>query len=201
MNQSQSFDDLTSKIGKCSGFEEVVRRLSSRDSNLKLSGLPNSLGAFLISHIQSKLDHNIVILTAEVEGAEKWRDDLQAIIGKENVSYFPAWENNVYENNSLTEEASALRIETATHLLNGKRQVIVAPAVALIVPLIPPHALELSTLNMQLGQQHDVNEILTHLLEIGFDQVSAVDNVGQFSQRGGILDIYPNCAHHPFRVE
>ena len=201
MSPSQSFDELTSKIGKCSGFEEIIADLALNNSGLKLSGLPNSLGAFLISHIHSNLDRNIVVITAEVEGAEKWRDDLQAIIGKEHVSYFPAWENNVYENNSLTQEACALRIETATHLLNGKRQVIVAPAIALLVPLIPPHALELSTLKMQIGQQHDVNEILTHLLEIGFNQVSAVDNVGQFSQRGGILDVYPNCTDRPFRIE
>jgi transcription-repair coupling factor (superfamily II helicase) len=201
MNPPQSFDKLIPKIAKGSGFQEVVKSLSTGESKLKLSGIPNSLSAFLIGHVQSKLDRDILVLTAEVEGAEKWRDDLQAIIGKDNVSYFPAWENNVYENTALTQEASALRIETATHLSQGVRRVIVAPAVALLVPLIPPHALELCTLKLQLEQHHDINEILSHLLETGFDQVNAVDNIGQFSQRGGILDIYPNSANHPFRIE
>jgi len=201
MSPPQSFDNLISKIGKCTGFEEVIKSLAIGEPKLKLSGLPSSLGAFLIAHIQSKLDNNILVLTAEIEGAEKWRDDLQAIIGKDNVSYFPAWGNNVYENASLTKEASALRIETVTHLSQGRRRVIVAPAAALLVPLIPPHALELSTLKLQFEQHHDINEILTHLLETGFDQVNAVDNIGQFSQRGGILDIYPNSTNHPFRIE
>ena len=197
----QSFDSLLSKIGKCSSFQEIAKQLEQGESELKLSELPNSLGAFLIAHLQTKLDNNVLVLTADVDGAEKWRDDLQAIVGRDKINYFPAWETHIYENTPVSREASALRIETATQLSKGGKRIIVAPASALLAPLIPPHALELSTLKLEVGQQHAIDKILSHLLETGFDEVNAIDNVGQFSQRGGILDVYPNNAKHPFRIE
>ena len=64
----QSFDSLLSKIGKCSSFQEVAKQLEQGESELKLSELPNSLGAFLIAHLQTKLDNNVSLLFPQNRG-------------------------------------------------------------------------------------------------------------------------------------
>ncbi len=201
MDPAHSLDALASLAAQTPSFATVISRLRDGDRQVFLNGLPNSLGAFLLTHVQRTLDQTLLVVAADEDRAEQWRDDLQAIAGEEVVRYFPAWDAEIYDKRSPDIEITGLRIETAARLQRGQATIVVAPAAALLSPLIPPHALELGTLHLKVGAEYPPDEIVSHLTDCGFERVPTVDGLGQLSMRGGILDIYPFGTEYPFRIE
>ncbi len=201
MDPAHSLDDLARLTAKTPSFNAVVSQLRDGHREVLLNGLPNALGAFLLTHVQRKLERTLLVVAADEDRAEKWRDDLQAIAGEKVVRYFPTWDCELYDKRSPNIEIADLRIEAAARLQRGETTIIIAPAAALLVPLIPPHALELGTLHFKVGQEQQPSEITAHLTDCGFESVPTVDGLGQFSMRGGILDIYPFGSDDPFRIE
>ena len=201
MDPAHSLDDIARLSANTSGFREVVARIEKGERQVLLHGLPAALAAFLIAHLRHAFDRPVLVVAADEDQAEQWRDDLQEITGEEIVRYFPAWDVSVYDHRSPDPEITGLRIEAAVRLQLGRPTIVVAPAAALLLPLIPPHALELGTLRLAVGEEHALDRLGTHLIDCGFERVSMVDGIGQFSVRGGILDVYPFYAEHPFRIE
>ena len=201
MDPARSLDHIARKTAQTPGFKEVITRLRAGENHLLLHGLPATLKAFLLVHVQRSCERPLLVIAADEDRAEQWRDDLQAIAGEEIVRYFPAWDVDLYDRSSPALEITGLRLETVAQLQRGEPTIAVATAPALLNPLIPPHALELGTLHLRTGEEHSLDQLGTHLADCGFEQVSAIDGVGQFSVRGGILDVYPFGIEHPFRLE
>jgi len=201
MDPAHALDDIARQTALTPSFKEVMRRLENGDQQVLLHGLPSTLAAFLVAHVQRSCGRAVLVLAADEDRAEQWRDDLQVIVGEEIVCYFPTWDTEIYDRRSPDIEITGLRIEAAARLQRGAAIIVVAPAASLLTPLIPPHALELGTLQLAIGEEHSLDQLSAHLTDCGFERVSMVDGIGQFSVRGGILDIYPFGVEHPYRIE
>ena len=201
MDPAHSLDDITRLTAQTDSFKDVITRLANGQKQILLHGLPPTLAAFLASHVRNSLDRAVLIVAADEDRAEKWRDDLQAIAGEEIVCYFPTWDVELYDRRSPDKEITGLRLEAASRLMRGQPTIVVAPAQALLLPLIPPHALELGSLAFSVGDEREPNALCAHLIDGGFERVPAIDGIGQFSLRGGILDVYPFGVEHPYRIE
>ena len=201
MDPSLSLDYIARRTAQTDPFKEVVARLRAGEEELFLHGLPTTLLAFLLTHIKRSIERPLLVIAADEDRAEEWRDDLQTIAGEEVVHYFPAWDVDLYEGRSPATEITGLRIESAIQLHRRRPTILIAPASALLYPLIPPHALDLGTLQLKTGEEHSLDELGGHLVDCGFERVAIIDGVGQFSVRGGILDVYPFGSENPFRFE
>ena len=201
MDPTHSLDALTQQTAQTPSFKAVVKRLHSGERDVLLGGLPHSLAAFLLVHLQRTLGRTVLVVAADEDRAEQWRDDLQAIAGSRVVRYFPAWDADLYDRRSPDIEITGLRIEAAMRLEQQQPSIIVVPAKALLTPLIPPDAMELASLHLKKGDEQPPDDVASHLIDCGFERVATVDGLGQFSMRGGIVDIYPFGSEHPFRIE
>src|SRR5438105_11203444 len=82
-----------------------------------------------------------------------------------------------------------------------RNAVVVCSARALTQPIIPPQELSASLFNLQPGQEVDLTLMLEHLYNLGYEPVAEVEEPGQFSHRGGIIDLFPPTLPRPVRVE
>ncbi len=201
MDPAHTLDVLARQTAQTPSFNAVVSRLRSGEREVLLGGLPNALAAFLLIHLQRTLERTVLLVAADEDRAEQWRDDLQAIAGSEVVRYLPAWDADLYDKRSPDVEITGLRVEAAMRLQSREASIVVAPAAALLSPIIPPHAMELASLHLKKGDEQPPDDIASHLIDCGFERVSTVDGLGQFSVRGGILDVYPFASEYPFRIE
>ncbi len=201
MDSTHSLDHLVRLTSQTDSFKEVTARLANRQQHVLFHGLPTALAAFLASHLRNALERPVLIVAADEDRAEQWRDDLQVIAGEQRVHYFPTWDVGIYDRQSPDLEITSLRVAAAAQLMRGEPAIVVSPASALLDPLIPPHALELGTEVLKVGEERDLDALCSHWIACGFDRVAAIDGIGQFSLRGGILDIYPFGVEHPYRCE
>ena len=201
MDSAHSLDHLVRLTSQTDSFKEVSARLANGQQHVLFHGLPAALSTFLASHLRNALERPVLIVAADEDRAEQWRDDLQVIAGEQMVYYFPAWDVGIYDRQSPDPEITSLRVAAAARLMRGEPAIVVAPVSALLDPLIPPHALELGTEILKVGEERDLDALCSHWVACGFDRVASIDGIGQFSLRGGILDIYPFGVEHPYRCE
>ena len=200
MAVAPALDPVARTTAQSAPVRQVLDRLAG-GREVRVHGLPASLGAFLLTAAQRELGRSILVVAADESRAEAWRDDLTAVAGAEVVRYFPMWDIDLYDGRSPDMEVSALRIEAAARLADGSPTIVVAPAAALLSPLIPAAVLERATLRLACGQVQPLEDLVSHLVDAGFERVPIIDGLGQFSSRGGILDIYPPGVEHPLRLE
>ena len=201
MDSAHSLDQIVRLTSQTDSFNEVAARLANGQQHILFHGLPTTLAAFLASHLRTTLERPVLIVAADEDRAEQWRDDLQVIAGEQIVHYFPAWDVGIYDRQSPDPEIISLRVAAAARLMRDEPAIVVAPASALLDPLIPPHALELGTEVLKVGEERDLDALCSHWVACGFERVASIDGIGQFSLRGGILDIYPFGVEHPYRCE
>lgn len=201
MTVAPALDSVARKTAHSPSFKQVLERLSGGSRDTLVHGLPSTLGAFLLTAVQRQLNRQILVVAADENRAEAWRDDLTAIAGPDVVHYLPAWDVGLYDGHSPDVDVSGLRIEAAARLMTAEPAIVVAPAAALLTPIIPQAALEAATLHLSSGEVRPLDGLISHLVDAGFERVPTVDGIGQFSSRGGILDVYPVGLEHPVRLE
>src|SRR5947209_10849401 len=94
------------------------------------------------------------------------------------------------------------RMQAMIALVEQERNVIVVcSARVLTQPVMPPQELSAALYTLQVGQEVDLTLMLEHLYNLGYEPVAEVEEPGQFSHRGGIIDLFPPTLPRPVRVE
>ncbi|MCK5268636.1 MAG: hypothetical protein KAR07_10720, partial [Spirochaetes bacterium] len=141
----------------------------------------------------------VLIITRGTESAEKIFTNLQAF--RENkASLFSAhtWEkDSILPNLSVNIE----RMETLTGLYTNNIKIVVAPFLAVLQDLPSPNSFNACTLILKPEEEHEFSDLLRKLVELGYERTDMVEFRGEFSVRGGIIDIFPITSDNPVRVE
>jgi len=177
-------------------FAEVLRGI--REGDVQVHGLRGSLGAFLCA---SLFRRGLRLVLAPEEEAGRLRDDLEVLLGEDAVSYFPPLGLVPGEEEVPSLEDMGLRTEALARLASGRPGVVVVPARAASEITVPPDVFGRYTTKLEVGEEVDRERLLLRLVEGGYERVPSVSAPGQFSVRGGILDVFPFTEELPIRVE
>ena len=140
----------------------------------------------------------VVICPAE---PERIKEDLEGILGGDEVLYLPDWEILPYDEFSPHEEIVGARLRTLAALLDARRGVVVMPVRGFIRKIIPPGDLRGAIMNISVGQSIRPDSLISHLMSTGYARAQVVEDVGNFSMRGGIFDVYCQGREYPVRIE
>ncbi|MGV3488445.1 MAG: transcription-repair coupling factor [Tuberibacillus sp.] len=166
-----------------------------------VSGLTNAAKSLWISSLYERRKGPIFVVTHNLYQAQKLYDDLSALLPDEDVFLYPANELIASEIAIASPELRSERIGVLNHFAKNDRGLVVVP-IAGLKRLIPPKPIwEKSLLSFNVGDVVDLNETLLTLTAIGYERESMVQGPGEFSLRGGILDIYPLTEAYPVRIE
>lgn len=98
-------------------------------------------------------------------------------------------------------ELRAQRLDVINRLTNGEAPIVVAPVAALRRMLPPVEVWKNSQMLIQVGHDIEPDQLASRLVEVGYERSDMVSAPGEFSIRGGIVDIYPLTSEHPVRIE
>jgi len=129
-------------------------------------------------------------------------NDLEQLLSSKEVLYFPASYREAY-NPEATDNANVLlRSEVLKKLSNSKKKkIIVTYPQALFEKVVSHNTLKRKTLTVKTGDLIGLDFVNETLFEYGFDRVNFVTQPGEFSVRGGIIDVFSFAHQHPYRVE
>lgn len=113
---------------------------------------------------------------------------------------FPSWETLPHEDISPSKDILGKRFQSLNQLLSRKGpSILILPIHSLLQKIYDPKKLLFS--HFKVGEKKDFKSLLESLTKLGYTRESIVTDKGQFTLRGGILDIYPVSSSDPFRVE
>jgi len=118
-----------------------------------------------------------------------------------NCVYFPAWDVLPFDLLSPSDSISAQRMSALHKLSSGEVQLVVTSAGALMQKVIEPTKISTFTFELEINKHLAREQLLQKLIEFGFLKSSLVEERGQFSVRGSVLDFFSASAAKPVRVE
>jgi transcription-repair coupling factor (superfamily II helicase) len=190
---------IVEKIGRTPSVEAVLEAVRRADGAFRLSGLVGSSASILTSILHRSLGG--VTLVVCPEDADGIREDLESILGRDSVFYFPDWETLPYDEFSPHEAIVGTRLKALAALADGGCGVVVVPARAFLRRIIPPADLARCRLRVDAGEALGPQRLLSRLLETGYVRRQIVEDVGTFAMRGGIVDVFPQGMDQPVRIE
>ncbi|WP_028781781.1 transcription-repair coupling factor [Thalassobacillus devorans] len=166
-----------------------------------VSGLSGSARSALVSIVNESLERPILLVTHQLVQAQQLYEDLQEIAEADKVHLYPVNELIASEIAIASPELKSQRIEALNNWMNQSSGILITPIAALKRILPPKPYWERYRLSFEVGEEIDVQNYLTRLVEMGYERTGMVASPGEFSIRGGIMDIYPLTAEFPYRIE
>jgi transcription-repair coupling factor (superfamily II helicase) len=189
---------------------ELLELYRSLREDLQSGEMPPPLGLLraarpaLLAKLARDLRRPIVVITGAVERAKALTQSLRDWSSNpDEVLSFPEPLALFYERAPWTEEtiAGRLQILSAFQFSPASPLMFIASARALMQRTLPLRQFQTSIREFHAGQTLDLERALGHWTGLGYDPVSVVEAPGQFSHRGGILDIFSPSDSLPVRIE
>ncbi len=186
-------------FGDSQEYRKISHNIQSNCFPLGILGLPPTPKALLIHTVLEETKERAVILTADDATAEKMCTDLCAL--GSNAVFYPSRDYNFYNVTTSSKEYEQRRIGALTKILSEKRGVLILSAEAAMQRIMPPEELKSRIFKISDTMEISEAEIKEKLVKCGYQASDMVEGPGQFSQRGGILDIFPANLDKPVRIE
>lgn len=177
------------------------QRNLSKSTRQLLMGLSSSTKAVTMASCVEE-NHKILILTSTYSEAERLSGDLIGLLGEEKVYTFLADDTPLAEFVFSSQEKIFSRLEALDFLLDSQQSGFLIVNVAASQLFLPdPVNFNSAYIDLKIGQEYELKDLIHQLSNSGYKQVSQVFNQGEFSLRGDILDIFERSSQIPFRVE
>ena len=155
----------------------------------------------LISAALGVPDKPMLIITPGEKEAVTLAEDLGTLLPGRGIFVFPSWELLPVQVLAYSKHLIVKRIKVLSALTTGTDQIVVAPIDALARRLPPMEVVRAAVFALGIGETWDLGAFRRKLLELGYQNVARVESEGQFSSRGGILDVFPATSDAPVRIE
>jgi len=176
-----------------------AREKLKREKNLQLlTGCVESQKTHLMYSLGQEWPVKLILTYNELKAKEIF-EEYQAL--DEDVFYYPAKDFLFFHADIQGKELLRQRITVVSRLISGGKAVIVTTLDGCMDPLLPIEKLKALTLQIGSDSVLEMEAVKLRLVRMGYERAGQVELPGQFSIRGGILDIYPLTEEYPVRIE
>ena len=168
-------------------FKEYISDVKNKISPIKLSGLVDVRKVQIISATSEVVKRPILIITYNEIKAKKMLEDLKYFM--KNIDYFPRREIVAYDYEVESKDIPYERIEVLNKIKENKTDIVITTVEALMQKMISKELLYKYVIQFKIGDTYDLETIKQNLILLGYERNDLVENKGQFSIRGGIVDI------------
>ena len=191
---------LLDAIERLPAFNRLLNTVPAPGDRRTIGGLPGSADASVLAVLARRLTNRFfVVATESVTEAERWLADLTTLVDETPIALYPPREG--FGEAEPHMEVAGERVETLERLTRGEIHILITTARALLERTRMPRALRDLRVELRKGGTHRLEPLSEHLQSIGFERVPMVEDVAQFSIRGGIFDVYSFGMPEPVRAE
>ncbi|WP_036606812.1 transcription-repair coupling factor [Oribacterium sp. P6A1] len=192
-------------------YEELQKALASGKGPVTVTGTVNTVKAQLLvslesapevsaekAGVKSGKNWKLMVVKDEVTG-KQFVKDIHAF--SENAWYYPAKDFLFYQADTQGNLITRQRVEVLKHLMEEDGGVIVASIDALMDKVLGKETFSEAVLSIRPGMVMEMEALSKKLRDLGYERMTEVEAMGEYSVRGGIADIYPFTAENPVRIE
>ncbi len=182
-------------------IQTIIEGINSGLNEQLVAGLSGSARSLLVATLYQSVQRPILLVTHQLTQAQQLYDDLSEFIDEDEIFLYPVNELIATDLAIASPELKSERIESLTKWANRKAGIFIAPVASLKRILPPKDYWGKYQLSFVFDEEINVEAYLSSLVEMGYERTPMVTTPGEFSRRGGIIDIYPITEEHPVRIE
>ncbi|MGN9863294.1 transcription-repair coupling factor [Bacillus swezeyi] len=194
-------NNIQSYITKSDDFKSIVNGLNEGLKEQLLAGLSGSARSLFTAALSKEIKRPLFLITHNLYQAQKITDDLTGLINDQPVLLYPVNELISSEIAVASPELRSQRLDVLNRLSSGEAPIVVAPAAAVRRMLSPAEVWKESQIQIETGREIDPEKLIQTLVQIGYERTDMVAAPGEFSIRGGIIDVYSLTEDNPIRIE
>ncbi|MDN6742289.1 MAG: transcription-repair coupling factor, partial [Staphylococcus equorum] len=185
INEDKRYQELNDVFGK---------------ENVLVTGLSGAAKSTIIAEKYLHSTKQLLVVTNNLYQADKLESDLLQFVDADEVYKYPMQDIMTEEFSTQSPQFMSERVRTLTALAQEKRGLFIVPLNGLKKWLTPVEMWKSHQLTLSVGDDIEIDEFLNKLVNMGYRRESVVSHIGEFSLRGGIVDIYPLIGQ-PVRIE
>ncbi|HEY1648081.1 MAG TPA: transcription-repair coupling factor [Terracidiphilus sp.] len=199
--------EIFAELEHSPGFERVRRHLSLGTGRRRVSGLTATARALYIPLMARAAKQPVIVVVADNKAAEALEPMLRAgceltgAVDPARVVRLPAHDVLPFENLSPHPDVQEQRASALWKLSTGTVDILIAPVESAALKLFDREYYAGLAVTLRRGEEVDLEVLTAHLAGVGYTQMDLVEMPGQFTRRGGILDVYSPEADRPVRIE
>ena len=174
----------------------IERIIGSKKTSVE--GLSGSSAAAFYSALHIKTGRPVLVISQD---ARSLANDIKAFTGEDKVLHFPSWDTYPTEDISPSSELIGERLKVLDRLLSGEKMVIAASIRSAVTSAMPKTILKENTISLRAGANIKRESLVVLLVKLGFKRRDIVGERGEFSVRGGIIDIFASNLENPVRID
>ena len=184
-----------------------LEELASGTASLEVSELWGGARALFLLHLFRESGRHLLAVTATADDAEALAEDLRFFASAEGsgpdtpILLFPPWGVLPFEADSPSTGIVGERMQVLYRLITGGPAIVIASTAALIQKLPPWQVFADAVTTVDRRKETDPDALADALIAMGYEHTSQVTRVGEFSRRGGIMDLYSPEHAEPVRLE
>ena len=191
---------FTKALKNLNEYRSIIYDLNNRRLPAGVVGLSAIHKAHVISAACEDLaPHRAIIITPDEAQASKLCKDLNAFGC--DAQLYPAGDITLRPDNVKSREYEHKRLSVLGNLVDGKIRAVVCSVEAALQYTIPPEELIAKRITLNVDDEIKQDELIEMLINAGYTRSAQVDGSGQFSVRGGIIDIFSPDCENPYRIE
>lgn len=201
MSQNAIFSSF-SRSADVVGFLTAFQKSSSAAPKYKLESLVGSSVSLLIASLFQETEHPFLLIFNDKEEAAYHLNDLEALLGEKDVLFYPSSYRRPYQIEE-TDNANILLRSEVLNRINSRQKpsLIVTYPEALFEKVVTKSELNKSILKIKIDDELSIDFVNEVLFEYKFKRVDFVTEPGEFSVRGGIIDVFSFSHDEPYRIE
>ena len=197
-----SKQNIVDQYQKSGNNSLIIEALQQDKISLQLRNLVGSSLSFVIAEAFKKTDRPYLLIFDNKEEAAYYLNDLEQLLGDKNVLFYPSSYRRPYQIEETDNANILLRSEVLNRINSRKKPaIIITYPTALFEKVVTKKELEKNTLKVTLGENLSLDFVNEILFEYKFKRVDFVTEPGDFSMRGGIIDVFSFSNDEPYRIE
>lgn len=182
--------------------KQILSELQHENNHFQITNLVGSSLSFVISETFKKTEKPYLLIFNDKEEAAYYLNDFEQLLGDKNVLFYPGSYRRPYQIEEVDNANILLRSEVLNRINSQKKPaIIVTYPDALFEKVVTKRELEKNTLKLSIGENLSLDFVNEVLFEYHFKRVDFVTEPGDFSVRGGIIDVFSFSNDEPYRIE
>ena len=178
---------INKELDKSLKYNDFIKNLKNKKSPIAISGLTGVAESTIITAVQEGLKSPILVITYNEVEAIKLKRDFEFFTDK--VVYFPKKEIITYDYVAESKNLPYERIDVLNRIYKDQNIIIITSIEALKQKIISKSALYKNVLNFKVGDRVNLEDLKQKLVDLGYKRFELIDGRGEFSIRGGIIDV------------
>ncbi|HEY8097221.1 MAG TPA: transcription-repair coupling factor, partial [Methylobacter sp.] len=174
---------------------------SKSASSSKLPRPYGSADALYLTQLKAGSEHSLIVLTGNAHDAQRLVEEIRFFAPQLNTHLLPDWETLPYDHFSPHPDLVSERLSALHQISQRNCDIMLLPVSTALMRLPPQSYLAARTFMLKKGDKLDLEALREQCAKAGYSHVNQVVSPGEFSVRGGLIDLFPTGSALPYRID